>query len=79
MTSPLTIPSWICISNSPTLRPTAATVLQDVKGVESQFSPIGKEELLQKVKALSVSLKEVEGRSKIKSNIQMKLKLPVRK
>jgi len=53
-----------CISNSPTLRPTAAMVLQDVKGVESQFSPTGKEELLQRVKALAVSLKEVEERSK---------------
>ena len=52
-----------CISNSPTLRPTAAVVLQDVKAVESQFSPTGKEELLQRVKALSVSLKEVEERS----------------
>ena len=53
-----------CISNSPTLCPTAAMVLQDVKAVESQFSPTGKEELLQRVKALSVSLKEVEERSK---------------
>ena len=49
---------------SPRLRPTAATVLQDVKAVESQFSRTGKEQLLQRVKALSVSLKEVEERSK---------------
>ena len=53
-----------CISNSPTLRPTAAKVLKDVKDVEAQFTPTGKEELLQRVKALSVSLKEVEERSK---------------
>ena len=53
-----------CISNSPTLRPTAAKVLKDVKDVEARFSPTGKEELLQRVKALSVSIKEVEERSK---------------
>ena len=51
-------------SNSPTLHPTAAKVLKDVKDVQAQFSPTGKEELLQRVKALSVSIKEVEERSK---------------
>ena len=59
-----------CISNSPTLRPTAATVLQDVKNVQAQFSPTGKEELLQRVKALSVSLKEAEERMKQNAKIQ---------
>ena len=59
-----------CISNSPTLRPTAAMVLQDVKDVQAQFSPTGKEELLQRVKALSVSLKEAEERMKQNAKIQ---------
>ena len=59
-----------CISNSPTLRPTAAKVLKDVKDVQAQFSPTGKEELLQRVKALSVSLKEAEERMKQKAKIQ---------
>ena len=51
-----------CISNNPTCRPTAAKILQDVKDVEAQFAPTGKEELLQRVKALSLSLEEAEKR-----------------
>ncbi len=59
-----------CISNSPTCRPAAAEILQEVKDVEASFAPASKEELLQRVKALSVSLEEAEERMKRKAKIQ---------
>ena len=65
-----------CISNNPTCRPTAAKILQDVKDVEAQFAPTGKEELLQRVKALSLSLETVEKRSKEVTSISCSTSAP---
>lgn len=59
-----------CISNTPTSRPTSAIILQSVKEVEARFPPVSKEEILIRVKRLSVSLQEAEERAKRKILIQ---------
>ena len=65
-----------CINNSPTCCPTATKILGVVKDVEARFTPTGKEELLQRVKALSVALETVEKRSKEVTSISCSTSAP---